>query len=51
MTPEPVFAAKDLSPQELDELFAPPPVDGLTILGRRDDVLVVALNRLEEPKR
>jgi len=46
-----VVAAAELSPQELDELFGPPPVDGLTILSRRDDVVVVALNRLEGPKR
>jgi hypothetical protein len=43
-------AAPQIPPEELDVLFAPPPVDSLTILARRDEASVGALNRLEGAK-
>ena len=47
--PEPV-AAREIPPEDLAVLFAPPPVDGLTVLAARNDVSVAALSRLEGVK-
>lgn len=48
--PNEIARTNDILPEELDVLFAPPPVDELAILARRDRVSVVALNRLENGK-
>jgi hypothetical protein len=47
--PEPV-AARDIPPEDLAVLFAPPPVDGLAVLARRNDASLAALDRLEGVK-
>src|SRR5262245_20365394 len=41
---------REIPPDELAVLFAPPPVDSLTIVGGRNDGWVEALNRLEDKK-
>lgn len=48
--PVPQTAPPQIPPDELDVLFAPPPVDSLAVLARRDEVSVGALNRLEGVK-
>src|SRR5262245_11825460 len=47
--PEPM-ATREIPPEDLAVLFAPPPVDGLTVLAARNDVSVAALGRLEGVK-
>jgi hypothetical protein len=47
--PEPV-AVREIPQEDLAVLFAPPPVDGLTVLAARNDVSVAALGRLEGVK-
>ena len=47
VAPTPV---REIPPDELDVLFAPPPVDSLTIVGGRNARWVAALNRLEDVK-
>jgi hypothetical protein len=47
--PQPV-AAREIPAEDLAVLFAPPPVDGLTVLATRNDVSVAALGRLEGVK-
>lgn len=42
--------AREIPAEDLEVLFAPPPVDGLTVLARRNDVSVAALGRLEGVK-
>jgi hypothetical protein len=46
---EPIVA-REIPAEDLEVLFAPPPVDGLTILAARNDVSVAALGRLEGVK-
>lgn len=43
-------APREIPTDDLAILFAPPPVDSLTIVDRRNAGTVAALNRLEEPK-
>jgi hypothetical protein len=47
--PAPV-AVREIPPEDLAVLFAPPPVDGLTVLAHRNDASVAALGRLEGVK-
>jgi hypothetical protein len=47
--PEPM-TAREIPPEDLAVLFAPPPVDGLNVLAARNDVSVAALGRLEGVK-
>ena len=47
---EPPAVAREIPQEDLAVLFAPPPVDGLTVLARRNDVSVAALGRLEGVK-
>ncbi len=47
--PAPV-AVREIPQEDLAVLFAPPPVDGLTVLAARNDVSVAALGRLEDVK-
>ena len=48
-SPEPV-AAREIPPEDLAVLFAPPPVDGLTVLAHRNDASVAVLRRMEGVK-
>jgi hypothetical protein len=41
---------REIPAEDLAVLFAPPPVDGLTVLAARNDVSVAALGRLEGVK-
>ncbi len=41
---------REIPPDELAVLFAPPPVDSLAIVGGRNEKFVAALNRLEDVK-
>ena len=43
-------APREIPADDLEVLFAPPPVDALAVLDRRDAVSVAALNRLEGVK-
>jgi hypothetical protein len=43
-------APREILADDLEVLFAPPPVDSLAVLDRRDAVSVAALNRLEGVK-
>jgi hypothetical protein len=47
--PQPV-PPREISPEQLDVLFAPPPVDRLSILDRQDRGFVTVLHRLEDRK-
>ena len=42
--------AREIPADELAVLFAPPPVESLSVLERQDRGFVAALNRLEDPK-
>ena len=42
--------ARETPPEDLAVLFAPPPVDGLTVLAGLNDVSVAALGRMEGVK-
>ena len=44
------IVAREIPAEDLEVLFAPPPVDDLTVLARRNDVSVAALGRLEGVK-
>lgn len=41
---------REIPAEDLEVLFAPPPVDGLTVLAARNDVSLAALGRLEGVK-
>jgi hypothetical protein len=42
------LSAPDLDSSELDSLFAPPPVDSLSVLDRQQVVAIHVLKQLEE---
>ena len=44
------IVVREIPAEDLEVLFAPPPVDGLTILTARNDVSVAALGRMEGVK-
>lgn len=44
------IVAREIPAEDLEVLFAPPPVDGLTVLAARNDVSLAALRRLEGVK-
>ena len=46
----PPAVVREIPQEDLAVLFAPPPVDGLTVLAARNDVSVAALGRLEGAK-
>jgi hypothetical protein len=48
-TPGPVVV-REIPAEDLEVLFAPPPVDRLTVLAARNDVSLAALGRLEGVK-
>ena len=48
--PPELVASREIPPEDLAVLFAPPPVDRLTVLAARNDVSVAALGRLEGVK-
>lgn len=46
----PEVAVREIPADEIEVLFAPPPIDPLAILARQDRSTMLALSRLEEAK-